>query len=174
MFFIVNFFCTSYCHQSRCSRCLWWRMVSLVQDSEDSEHHNVYQTKTTIWKYFKVVVQSKKGGSKNVTHTVCDKTLTGCRSSLALAHILGRPEQSKVNFRFYLPPISKDDDNRYAQFKTAQKVLNKQVMTKEAQLSSSISTQTVMDLTSPGKRIVTEEMNTVQSKTLDSAISNVF
>ena len=121
-------------------------------------------------------VQSKKGGSKNVTCTVCDKTLTGCRSSLALAHILGRPvlERSKVNFRFCVPPIREDDNHWYAQFKTAQKVLNKQVMTKEAQLSSSKSSQTVLDLTSPGKRTVTEEMNTVQSKTLDSAIANVF
>ena len=123
-------------------------------------------------------MQGKKGGSKNVTSAVCDKTLTGCRSSLALAHILGRPvlEQSKVNFRFCLPPISKDDDNRYAQFKTAQKVLNKckQVMTKEVQLSSSKSSEIVLDSTSPEKRTVTEEMKTIESKTLDSAVANVF
>ena len=99
-------------------------------------------------------MQSEKGGSKNVTCTVCDKTLTGCSSSLVLAHILGRPvlERSKVNFRFWLPPIREDDNHHdhhreddhhlYAQFKTAQKVLNKQVMTKEAQLSSSKSSQT--------------------------------
>ena len=113
---------------------------------------------------------------KRCWSAVCDNTLTGCRSSLALAHILGRPvlEQSKVNFRFFVPPMRKDDDDRYAQFKTAQKVLNKQVMTKEAQLSSSKSTQTVLDSTSRGKSTVTEEMNTVESKTLDSAIANVF
>ena len=121
-------------------------------------------------------MQGKKGGSKTVTSAICDKTLTGCRSSLALAHILGRPEQSKVNFRFCLPPISKDDDNRYAQFKTAQKVFNKckQVMTKEVQLSSSKSSETVLDSTSPEKRTVTEEMKTIESKTLDSAVANVF
>ena len=86
----------------------------------------------------------------------CDKTLTGCSSSRALAHILGRPvlEQSKANVRFCVP-IRKEDDDRYEQFKTAQKVLNKQVMTKEAQLSSSKSRQTVLDLTSLGKRTVT-------------------
>ena len=133
-------------------------------------------------------MQSKKGGSKNVTHTIWDKTLTGCSSSLALAHILGRPvlERSKVNFRFWLPPIREDDNHHdhhreddhhlYAQFKTAQKVLNKckQVMTKEAQLSSSKSCQTLLDSTCPEKRTVTEEMKTIESKTLDSAIANVF
>ena len=129
--------------------------VSLVQDSEDAE--DVDQTVLTIWNYFKVVgVQSKKGGAKNVTCTFCDKTLTGCSSSRALAHILGRPvlEQSKANVRFCVP-IRKEDDDWYEQFKTAQKVLNKQVMTKEAQLSSSKSRQTVLDLTSLGKRTVT-------------------
>ena len=148
--------------------------MSLVQDSEDAE--DVNQTVPTIWNYFKVVgVQSKKGGAKNVTCTFCDKTLTGCSSSCALAHILGRPvlEQSKANVRFCVP-IRKEDDDRYEQFKTAQKVLNKQVMTKEAQLSSSKSRQTVLDLTSLGKRTVTGEMKTVESKTLDSAIANVF
>ena len=105
----------------------------------------------------------------------CDKTLTGCSSSRALAHILGRPvlDQSKANVRFCVP-IRKEDDDGYEQFKTAQKVLNKQVMTKEAQLSSSKSRQTVLDLTSLGKRTVTGEMKTVESKTLDSAIANVF
>ena len=68
----------------------------------------------------------------------------------------------------------KEDDAWYEQFKTAQKVLNKQVMTKEAQLSSSKSRQTVLDLTSLGKRTVTGEMKTVESKTLDSAIANYF
>ena len=148
--------------------------VSLVQDSEDAE--DVNQTVPTIWNYFKVVgVQSKKGGAKNVTCNFCDKTLTGCSSSRALAHILGRPvlEQSKANVRFCVP-IRKEDDNQYEQFKTAQKVLNKQVRTKEAQLSSSKSRQTVLDLTSLGKRTVTGEMKTVESKTLDSAIANVF
>ena len=70
--------------------------------------------------------------------------------------------------------MRKDYDDRYAQFKTAQKVLNKQVMTKEAQLNSSKSCQTVLDSTSPEKRTVTEEMKTIESKTLDSAVANVF
>ena len=47
-------------------------------------------------------------------------------------------------------------------------------MTKEAQLSSSKSSQTVLDSTSPEKRTVTEEMKTIESKTLDSAVANVF
>jgi hypothetical protein len=42
-------------------------------------------------------------------------------------------------------------------------------MAKEALLSSSKSRQTILDLTSPGKRTVNGEMKTVESKTLDAA-----
>jgi len=92
-----------------------------------------------------------------------------------MAHILGRPVlgQTIANVRFCVL-IRKGDDDSYTQFKTAQKVLNKQVMTMEEQLSSSKSRQTVLDLTSPGQRTVTGEVKIVESKTLDSVIADVF
>ena len=49
------------------------------------------------------------------------------------------------------------------------------MMSKEAQLSSSKAKQSVLDLSSPGKRTVTGEMKIVgskNSKTLDSTIAN--
>ena len=54
-----------------------------------------------------------------------------------MAHILGRPVlgQTNANVRFCVL-IQKGDDDSYTQFKTAQKVLNKQAMAKEALLSS--------------------------------------
>ena len=122
-----------------------------------------------IWNYFKIAgSHSKHGGAKNATCIFCDNFCSGCSSSRAMAHILGRPvpEQSKANVR-PRAPIRKGDDGRYAQFKTTQKVLNKQVVTKEERLSSSKSRQTVLDLTSPGKR--TGEVKIVESKTLDSS-----
>ena len=63
--------------------------VSQVQESENAE--GAEQTESLIWNYFKFVrVQRRNGEAKNVTCTLCDKALTGCSSSRALAHILGR------------------------------------------------------------------------------------
>jgi hypothetical protein len=53
-------------------------------------------------------------------------------------------------------------------------LLNKEMLSKEAQLSSSKAKQTVLDLTSPAKRTVTGEMKRLESKTLDSTIASFF
>jgi hypothetical protein len=58
-----------------------------------------------------------------------------------------------------------DDDTWSAQFKDPQKVLNKEILCKEAKLSSSKAKQTVLDLTSLAKRTLTGEMKIVESKT---------
>jgi hypothetical protein len=146
--------------------------VLSVQEPEADE--DLEQKGSIIWNYYKVDgVQSKRGGAKNVTCTFCDTAFTGCSSSRAFAHILGRAVlgQKRANVGACVP-IRKDDDNRYAQFRIAQKALNKEIMTKERQLSSSQAKQSVLDLTSPGKRTVTGEMKIVESKTLDSTIAN--
>ena len=46
-----------------------------------------------------ICVQSKRAGAKNITCTFCDSTFTGCSSTRALAHILGRPvlRQKRTN-----------------------------------------------------------------------------
>jgi hypothetical protein len=112
-----------------------------VQNPEDNDEV-VEHTGTIIWNYFKSVgVLSKKGGAKNVTCIFlryCFQPFTGCSSSRAIAHILGRPVlgQKKSNIKACVP-IRKDDDNRYVQFKTAEKFLDKGMVSKEAQLSSS-------------------------------------
>ena len=69
-------------------------------------------------------------------------------------------------------PIRKDDDNRYAQFKKAQRILNNEMMVKESLHSFSQAKQSVLNLTSPGKRTLSGEMKIVESKTLDSTIAN--
>ncbi len=60
--------------------------------------------------------------------------------SRAFAHILGLGRavlsQKKANIRACVP-MHREDDNGYAQFKTAQIVLNKDIMAKEQQLSTS-------------------------------------
>ena len=48
------------------------------------------------------------------------------------------------------------DDNLYAQFKIAQKVHNKEMTAKERLLSSLQAKHVIFDITSPGKRTVTE------------------
>jgi hypothetical protein len=146
-------------------------IIDEVQDLE-REDGDIQPKESIIWNYFKIDgVQSKKGGGKNVTCIFCEHVLIGCSSSRAFAHILGRPvlDQRKSNVCI---PIRRDDDDRYAKFKNAQKDLNKEMMSKEAQLSSSKAKQSVLNLTSLGKRTVTGEMKIVESKTLDSTIAS--
>ena len=56
----------------------------------------------------------------------------------------------------------------------AQKVLNKDMMAEEQQLSSLQRKQIVLDLTSPAKRLLTESIKNVVSKMLDTTIANFF
>ena len=60
------------------------------------------------------------------------------------------------------------DDNRHDQFKIAQKVLFKEIMSKERLLTASQKKQTVFDLTSPAKRLATGEIKVVESKMIDA------
>ena len=74
-------------------------------------------------------------------------------------------------------PIRKTDDDRHAQFKAAQKVLESAVAAKERELSISKTKQSVisfLDLTSPAKRTATGDVKVVDSKQLDSTIANFF
>ena len=104
----------------------------------------------------KLIVFRANGAEPRVSHAPFDTAFTGCASSRAFAHILGRAVlgQKRPNVGACVP-MNKDDDNRCAQFKNAQKVLNKEMMAKERLLSSSQAKQSVLDFTSPGKRTVT-------------------
>lgn len=131
---------------------------------------------TMIWNYYKDVSnQSKGGGAKNATCTFCNTSFTGCSSSRAFAHILGRKvlDQGKMGIKPCIP-IRKENDNRYPQYLSAKKVLTAEMMAKEAKLSTSKTKQTVLDLISPAKRTVTGDLKLVESKTLDSAYANIF
>ena len=148
-----------------------------VFSSQDAEvDEDVEQTGTSIWNHYQIDgVQSKRGGAKNITCTFCDTTFAGCSSTRTFAHILGRAVlgQKRSNVGACVPK-RQVDDTRYAHFKIAQKVLNTEMMAKERQLSSSQAKQTFLDLTSPGKRTVTDEMKIVESEMLDSSIANFF
>ena len=62
-------------------------------------------------------------------------------------------------------PIRKNNDDRFAKFKTAQKGLNIAMMAKERLLSSLQARRIVLNSTSPGKRSVTGETKIFESKT---------
>ena len=65
-----------------------------VDDPEESETAGI-----TIWNYYKITgVQSKYGGAKNIICSFCNISFTGCSSSSAFAHILGRKvlDQTKI------------------------------------------------------------------------------
>jgi hypothetical protein len=139
---------------------------------DDVEHAG-----SIIWNYYKIDgAHSKNGGAKNVTCTFssCDNSFTACSSTRALLISLGELFSGKRAHVKACVPIRKDDDNRYAQFKNAQTVLDKDMLAKEKLLSSSKAKQTILDLTSPAKRTSTGELKVIESKTLDSAIANVF
>ncbi len=112
---------------------------------------------------------------KNVTCIFCDTVFVGCSSFRVFVHILGRSvlDQKKSNVKPCIP-MHKDGDNKYAEFKNAQKVLNKEMTSKEAQLSFSKAKQSILDLTPRGKRNVARELKTVESKTLDTTIACFF
>ena len=76
-------------------------------------------------------------------------------------------------------PLARSDSpdslqHEYHTIKTAQKVLNKEIMSKERLLSTSQKKQTVLDLTSPAKRLATGEIKVVESKMLDFTIASFF
>ena len=140
-------------------------------DSEDIEISG-----PIIWNYYLVAgVQNRKGGAKNHTCTFCDTSFTGCNSSRAYAHIVGRKvlDQTKMGIKACIP-IRKKDDDRYPQFLSAKKILIADIMAKEAKLSTSKTKQSVLDLTTPGKRSATGELKILESKILDSNIANFF
>ena len=103
-----------------------------VEDNaEDVEH-----TGSITWNYCKVDgAQSERGGAspaRNITCTFCDTSLTGCSSSRAFAHVLGKAvlAQKKANVGACVP-LRKKDDNRHAEFMIGQKALNKEMMAKD-------------------------------------------
>jgi hypothetical protein len=145
-----------------------------MRSNPEREDEDIELTGPIIWNYFKVAgVQSKSGGAKNVTCNFCDTVFVGCSSSRAFAHILGKPVlgKKKSNAKACVP-MSKSDYNRYAEFKTEQKVLNQEMTSKEERLSFSKAKQSVLNLTSIGKRTVTREMKNFESKELDSTIAS--
>jgi len=99
--------------------------------------------------------QSKRGCAKNAMCAFCDSSFTGCSTSRAFAHLLGRAVlgQKIANIGSCVL-IRKEDDN--IDNSKAQKVLNKDMMAEEQQLSSLQRKQIVLDLTSPAKRLLTE------------------
>ena len=117
-------------------------VMSMEKDEELSSQGfyadgDVEPTRTIIWKYYKLDgVQRKRAQPKILHLSLCDSTFTGCSSTRSL----GRPVlgQKRTNVGACVP-IRKDDDNRYAQFKNAQKIL-KEIMTKEQLLSSCATT----------------------------------
>ncbi len=150
--------------------------VEIIDEVEDParEDEDIEPKGPIIWNYFKVAgVQSKSGGAKNITCNFCDTVFVGGISSRAFAHILGRPVlgQKKSNAKA-CAPMRKSEDNWYAEFKTAQKVLNQEMTSKEEQSSSSKAKQSALNLTSLGKRTVTEGMKIVESKKLDFTIAS--
>jgi hypothetical protein len=128
--------------------------VMLVPNAQDAP--DIKQAGPITWNYHKMDgAQSKRGCAKDATCAFCDSSFTGCSTSRALAHLLGRAVlgQKIANIGSYVP-IREEDDN--IQFKSVQKVLNKDMMAAEQQLSTLQRKQTVLDLTSPAKRRLTE------------------
>jgi hypothetical protein len=62
-----------------------------ISSEDPVADEDVDQAGSIIWNYFKINgVQSRHGGAKNITCTFCDTPFTGCSSTSAFAHILGR------------------------------------------------------------------------------------
>ena len=99
--------------------------------------------------------QSKRGCAKNAMCAFCDSSFTGCSTSRAFAHPLGRAVlgQKIANIGSCVLIRKK---RMIIYNSKAQKVLNKDMMAEEQQLSSLQRKQIVLDLTSPAKKLLTE------------------
>ena len=128
--------------------------MMLVPNAQDTP--DIKQAGPIIWNYYKMDgAQSKRGCAKNAMCAFCDSSFTDCSTSRMFAHLLGRAVLGKKIANIgSCAPIRKEDDN--IQFKSAQKVLNKDMMAEEQQRSTLQRKQTVLDLTSPAKRLLTE------------------
>ena len=87
-----------------------------------------------IWQYFTVSNSSeaKKGGAKIAVCKFCDKSFSGCCTTRAAAHILGRPVlgQTKAGIQACIA-INKKDDDRRAILRNAQRALSEVMRGKE-------------------------------------------
>jgi hypothetical protein len=95
--------------------------VMLVPNARDTP--DIKQAGPIIWNYYKMDgAKSKRGCAMNAMCAFCDSSFTGCSTSRAFAHLLGRAVLGKkiANIGSCVP-IHKEDDN--IQFKSAQKVL---------------------------------------------------
>ena len=92
-----------------------------------------------IWKYFTVSSSNAQtGGSRHIVCMFCHKNFSGCSTTKASAHILGRPVmgQQKAGIHPCLASaIQKKDDDRRAALRSAQKELGKAICDKEAELN---------------------------------------
>ena len=88
--------------------------------------HQVIDAPHCVWQYFVITNHTypKKSGAKNAICAFCDKSFSGCSTTRAAAHILGRPVlgQIKAGIHPCIVIIKKDDDRRGA-FKNAQKTI---------------------------------------------------
>ena len=69
-----------------------------------------------VWQYFTIMnhTDPKKSGAKNAICAFCDKSFSGCSTTRAAAHILGRPVlgQIKAGIHPCIVINKKDDDSR--------------------------------------------------------------
>ena len=80
------------------------------EDESSPEGQSAY-----IWKYFTVSSSNAQtGGSKHIVCMFCRKNFSGCSTTRASAHILGRPVmgQQKAGIHPCLAIQKKDDDRR--------------------------------------------------------------
>ena len=83
----------------------------LVPNAQDTP--DIKQAEPIIWNYYKMDgAQSKRGCAKNAMCAFCDSSFTGCSTSRAFAHLLGRAVlgQKIANIGSCVP-IRKEDDN---------------------------------------------------------------
>ena len=104
-------------------------------------------------------VQSKGVRANNVVCSLFDVTVTACCLTWVYADIVGRI----FDRRKWLLRLVKND-NWNAQFKTAQQLWNKDIITMESKPSSSKAKHTFLDLTSPGNRTVSGELKNLSQK----------
>ena len=134
-----------------------------------------------VWQYFTIMnhTDPKKSGAKNAICAFCDKSFSGCSTTRAAAHILGRPVLGQIKAGIHpCIVINKKDDDRRGAFKNAQKTIGGIMREKEQCIEGKTRKQQVMDelLKSPTKHPVESSVIVSKSgsKEMDKTIASFF
>ena len=75
-----------------------YRSLFYLSDDDANSEQPLSDALHYVWQYFTIMKHTdpKKSGAKNAICAFCDKSFSGCSTTRAAAHILGRPVLGQI------------------------------------------------------------------------------